>query len=412
MAAEIKPASCQQRLLQSTRKLSLLQKIEGFSGDVLAALLIEGKDVVVTASADKSIRVWQRRDTGQFWPSVCEYVPSTPTCLYHSPLPPRLLVGLENGTVSEFELSADCNGVRLLRDYLSHLGRVNSCHLCAAKKLVLSVGGDNFLQCYCSTSGSQIAQQQIAEEPTCLSYDALSHHVFVGDSSGAVSLLQLDNNSFKLVTQLLGHTSGVRTLLWEQRHQWLFSGGNDHLVIMWDVGGGQGAMYKLHAHTSSVVTISYCRPSNQLISGSEDGMLAVWDMTAERLQPVEWAESDTCQLCEKPFFWNIRAMYNSKQLGLNRQHHCRNCGKAVCGVCADRQRVIPPRGHELPARVCRPCDDQLAKQQLQPLCTMHMSRQQLVDSSLDSARGKLLTAGRKRQVKLWELESTSTDLQQ
>ena len=39
-------------------------------------------------------------------------------------------------------------------------------------------------------------------------------------------------------------------------------------------------------------------------------------------QTSDWAESDNCQLCSKPFFWNFRAMYDQKQLGM-RQHHCR-----------------------------------------------------------------------------------------
>jgi len=40
------------------------------------------------------------------------------------------------------------------------------------------------------------------------------------------------------------------------------------------------------------------------------------------MQSVDWAESDVCQLCSKPFFWNFRAMYQQRQVGM-RQHHCR-----------------------------------------------------------------------------------------
>lgn len=37
----------------------------------------------------------------------------------------------------------------------------------------------------------------------------------------------------------------------------------------------------------------------------------------------DWVEADTCQLCAKPFFWNLKAMFEQKALGVNRQHHCR-----------------------------------------------------------------------------------------
>ena len=42
-------------------------------------------------------------------------------------------------------------------------------------------------------------------------------------------------------------------------------------------------------------------------------------------QTADWAESDICQLCSKPFYWNFKAMYEQKQIGL-RQHHCRYDG--------------------------------------------------------------------------------------
>lgn len=71
-----------------------------------------------------------------------------------------------------------------------------------------------------------------------------------------------------------------------------------------------------------------------------------------------WIESDTCQECSRPFFWNIRAMMDQKQFGL-RQHHCRGCGRAVCDKCSENRSVIPVMGFESPVRVCNTCNVQL-----------------------------------------------------
>lgn len=35
-----------------------------------------------------------------------------------------------------------------------------------------------------------------------------------------------------------------------------------------------------------------------------------------RKEVPEWVESDTCQLCTRPFFWNLRAMMDQRQIGL------------------------------------------------------------------------------------------------
>ena len=64
------------------------------------------------------------------------------------------------------------------------------------------------------------------------------------------------------------------------------------------------------------------------------------------------------QSCGRPFFWNMRAMMDQRQLGL-RQHHCRHCGRALCGRCTTQRIPIPSMGFEFEVRVCSPCHIQL-----------------------------------------------------
>lgn len=49
---------------------------------------------------------------------------------------------------------------------------------------------------------------------------------------------------------------------------------------------------------------------------------------------------------------------DQRQLGL-RQHHCRNCGRALCASCSAQRIPIPPMGFEFEVRVCDPCHTQL-----------------------------------------------------
>ena len=44
--------------------------------------------------------------------------------------------------------------------------------------------------------------------------------------------------------------------------------------------------------------------------------LVIWNLNVNRQETAEWAESDTCQLCNRPFYWNFKAMYDQKQIGL------------------------------------------------------------------------------------------------
>lgn len=184
-------------------------------------------------------------------------------------------------------------------------------------------------------------------------------------------MLKLDNSGVAVTSTLKGHSGSVRTLAWDPERSMLFSGSFDQTIIVWDIGGQRGNAYELQGHHSkvgscirdeleldtSLVKVSalcYLNSSKQLISGGEDSVLVFWNMDQHRQETPEWKESDICQLCNRPFFWNLRAMMDQRQLGL-RQHHCRHCGKAVCDRCSTPRLSIPVMGFEFAVRVCEPC---------------------------------------------------------
>ena len=135
---------------------------------------------------------------------------------------------------------------------------------------------------------------------------------------------------------------------------------------MWDIGGRKGTVYELHGHRNKVSALVYSRQHARLLSAGDDCRLVCWDMAVKRLETPDWAESDTCQLCNRPYFCNLKAMYEQKQLGL-RQHHCRRCGKAVCDYCSTKRSVLSFRGHEYPVRVCENCFIKITEEEKTPL---------------------------------------------
>lgn len=59
----------------------------------------------------RTVRVWLKRDSGQYWPSICQYMPSGCTSMFYTPETRQLFIGQENGTISEFTLASDCNRI-------------------------------------------------------------------------------------------------------------------------------------------------------------------------------------------------------------------------------------------------------------------------------------------------------------
>ncbi|KAF4789561.1 WD repeat and FYVE domain-containing protein 2 [Turdus rufiventris] len=424
MAAEPQPKAL-------TRKPLLLNKVEGSQEVVNMAAIVPKEDGVISVSEDRSsdteemvleyfnpvcvtakgikaisgalglqrllfprlfndirtVRVWLKRDSGQYWPSIYHAMPSPCSCMSFNPETRRLSIGLDNGTISEFILSEDYNKMTLVKSYQAHQSRVIMILFVLEMEWVLSTGQDKHFTWHCSESGQRLG-----------GFDVETRHVFVGDHSGQVTILKLEQESCSLVTTFKGHTGGVTALCWDPIQRVLFSGSSDHSIIMWDIGGRKGTAIELQGHNDKVQSLSYAHHTRQLISCGADGGIVVWNMDVERQETPEWLDSDSCQKCDQPFFWNFKQMWDSKKIGL-RQHHCRKCGKAVCGKCSSKRSSIPLMGFEFEVRVCDSCHESITDEERAPTATFHDSKHNIVHVHFDATRGWLLTSGTDKVIK-------------
>nr|KAF6371163.1 WD repeat and FYVE domain containing 2 [Myotis myotis] len=307
MAAEIQPKPL-------TRKPILLQRVEGSQEVVNMAVLVPKEEGVISVSEDRTVRVWLKRDSGQYWPSIYHVMPSPCSCMSFNPETRRLSIGLDNGTISEFILSEDYNKMTPVKNY----------------------------------------------------------------------------------------QGGVTALCWDPVQRVLFSGSSDHSVIMWDIGGRKGTAIELQGHNDKIQALSYAQHTRQLISCGSDGGIVIWNMDVERQETPEWLDSDSCQKCDQPFFWNFKQMWDSRKIGL-RQHHCRKCGKAVCGKCSSKRSSIPLMGFEFEVRVCDSCHEAITDEERAPTATFHDSKHNIVHVHFDATRGWLLTSGTDKVIKLWDM---------
>ncbi|KAG1932653.1 WD repeat and FYVE domain-containing protein [Pimephales promelas] len=251
-------------------------------------------------------------------------------------------------------------------------------------------------------SGSMLGRHSFGSWASCLQYDNDTQHAFVGDHSGQITLLKLEEQSCSIITTLKGHEGSVAVLYWDPVQRWLFSGASDHSVIMWDIGGRQGRTLLLQGHHEKVQALRYLRLTHQLVSCSADGGMTVWNMDTTREEAPQWLESDSCQKCEQPFFWNIKQMWDTKTLGL-RQHHCRKCGKAICGKCSSKRSTYPVMGFEFQVRMCDDCYDTIKEEDRTPLATFHEGKHNIAHMDMDPSRGLMVTCGTDRVVKIWDM---------
>ncbi|CAF3922777.1 unnamed protein product [Rotaria sp. Silwood2] len=386
------------------RRPELLNKIDT-EVNVNDALLLTTEDGLLTALEDRTLRIWIRRQTGKYWPSVCYTLESAPTTIFYHESSHRLFCGCDTGLLHEFLVSEDFNKITLQCTYLGHQSRIHALYFSLNNEILLSVCREKKLNWYSTNPSDENHQHPrgsytLSSWAMSLALDELSRQCFVGDSNGNINFLRINtDNKFQIITTLSGHTGGVQTLFWESEVEWLFSGSFDTSVVVWDIGTHKGVALELNGHSDRLVGISYDKLRKLLITCSTDGNIGVWPMNVKRNETPKWLESDHCQICQLPFFWNIQAMWKQKQLGL-RQHHCRRCGRAVCHGCSQTRTALPLIGYETIQRICNDCGKVLKNEETVPLAAFYDIRQGTIKMDYNQTKKIMMTVGTDRTIRL------------
>lgn len=126
----------------------------------------------------RTIRVWLRRDSGQYWPSICQYMPSGCTSIDYHSLTRQIFIGQDNGTVSQYTLSGDCNSLTMVRDYLAHQARVTGVCFAPKSGWILSCGRDKLFSFHSTDTTNRLGGYTFESMCTSIQYPFLSIHTY------------------------------------------------------------------------------------------------------------------------------------------------------------------------------------------------------------------------------------------
>ncbi len=126
------------------------------------------------------------------------------------------------------------------------------------------------------TSGTQVGQISGAHPPIAVSPDGRTLAAATDVSQG-VSIGLFDPSSGERTATLAGHRQRVDRLAFSPDGTMLASGGDDRLVITWDLESGQQrAVYEGHA--GGVNALAFNPDGTTLWSGGDDRAIFVWDL--------------------------------------------------------------------------------------------------------------------------------------
>nr|XP_054771468.1 WD repeat and FYVE domain-containing protein 2-like [Lytechinus pictus] len=203
MAADERPSRLK------NRKPVLMNKLEGCSGKVNSAVIIPKEDGVISVSEDRTVRVWLKRDSGMYWPSICHSLSSPATSMEFSSETRRIFIGQDSGIISEFSLSEDYNRLLPLKDFIAHSSLVTGIIFSLVAEFVLSVGRDKYFQWHCSESGRRLGGFRLDAWGTAVQFDEDTKHAFIADYSGQITVLKVTDNDHQVITTLRGHSGKI-----------------------------------------------------------------------------------------------------------------------------------------------------------------------------------------------------------
>uniref|UniRef100_A0AC35GKB2 FYVE-type domain-containing protein n=1 Tax=Panagrolaimus sp. PS1159 TaxID=55785 RepID=A0AC35GKB2_9BILA len=406
MAAIINERPCSSASSLGDGKPEFISKIENQIARINALYLLQREEGLITISEDRAIRVLLKRDSGQFWPSIVEFLTSIPLSLYYDEDTLSLLVGMINGTVYEYTIAADFNSIQQKRHWEAHTMGVTGVVSSNSARMIFSCSKDKTIVWHCADTSVKIGSYTIESQCTTIKFDPESKICFVGDYNGSIFVLRIVGNSGQQISKLSAHTAAITSLAWDSKRGILYSGSADTLVIGWDIAGQKGNCYELNGHDSKISALVIAENPARLFSVDESGHLVCWDLKAKRIMAPGWHDHDRCELCDVPFFWNVKLCWERKCVGV-RRHHCRTCGHSVCGNCCNHWTTFPAMGFEKKTRICNTCHSKMQQYpdqfDLTPLAVQCELNKGIATMYLHEDTGKLAAVSFDRSIMLWDV---------
>jgi len=82
--------------------------------------LLKGRHLITSFTLTffyRTVRVWLKRDSGHYWPSICQYMPAGATSMHYCVETRQLFVGLDNGSINVCHVTFILSIIRIVFDW-------------------------------------------------------------------------------------------------------------------------------------------------------------------------------------------------------------------------------------------------------------------------------------------------------
>lgn len=249
---------------------ALLRIFKGHAGSVEALALSSDCRFVISASGDRTVRVWEL-ESGRTT-RVLEGHAGAVYCLAMTADGHQIISGSEDRNIHIWDLESG----RLENTLRGHYGAVYSVATSANGRLAASMSEDGTVRVWDFDRASVISIFPIgSHQRSAVAFTPDSRYLLFG----AVWTIRLhDVNTGRLVSAFEGHEGPVRALATSLDGRTVLSCGEDATIRVWDLETRE-LRQVFRGHTKEVDAIALIEDGRLVVSASRDRTLRVWDLS-------------------------------------------------------------------------------------------------------------------------------------
>lgn len=254
------------RLRQAVSRVQERNRLEGHTQNVLGVSFSPDGQMIASASADKTIKLW-RSDGSPHLPPLTGHKGAV-TSVSFSPSGDLIASGSADKTVKLWRKDGN-----LVRTLPGHRDWVLAVSFSPDGKTIASASADNTIKLW-NLQGRLLATfKGHADEVLDVSFSPQGSTLASASEDGTVKLWSLKGKVLKTFT---GHTEGVYKVSFSPDGKTLASASADNTVRLWNSDGK--LLHTLKGHSDWVVDVSFSPDGQTLASVSRDRTLKLWSL--------------------------------------------------------------------------------------------------------------------------------------